>query len=161
MDRIMLALTTLGNGGIAFILLGIGLCLFKKTRQMGMSVLLSLAIGFVVGNLVLKNVVMRPRPCWIEPWVSLPIPVPKDYSFPSGHALAAFETAVSVYLYDRRWGVVLILLAIGVAVSRLYLFVHFPTDVLAGALLGMGIAWGVHKMLEKRENCGMMDEDKK
>ena len=156
LDRVMVALTTFGNRGAFFLLLGICLCIPKKTRRMGTAVLLSLAAGFLIGNLFLKNVMMRARPCWQHPWVSLLIQIPEDYSFPSGHSLASFETAVSVYLYNHRWGTLLLMLAAGIAVSRLYLFVHFPTDVLAGALLGTLIAWGVHKVLEKRENCGMM-----
>ena len=77
------------------------------------------------------------------------IGVPQDYSFPSGHTLASFEAAVSVWFYNRRWGTVLLVLGVIIGFSRMYLFVHFPTDVLAGALLGTVIAIAVCSLLEK------------
>ena len=149
LDRLMSGISTLGNGGLCFILLGLVLLCFRKTRRMGAAVLLSLLAGLLVGNLGLKPLVMRRRPCWIDESVPLLLSVPKDYSFPSGHSLAAFETAVSIFLYHRRAGVVMLLFAALMAFSRMYLFVHFPTDVLAGILLGTFLAWFVHLALEK------------
>ena len=107
---------------------------------MGAAVLLSLAAGGLIGNVVLKNLVMRDRPCWIDESVRLLIQNPKDFSFPSGHTLASFETAVSIFLYNRKWGVPVIVLASVIALSRLYLFVHFPTDVFAGIAIGSIVA---------------------
>ena len=148
LDRFMTAVTSLGDKGWFFIVLGIILFCFKRTRKMGAAVLLSLAAGGLIGNVVLKNLVMRDRPCWIDESVRLLIQNPKDFSFPSGHTLASFETAVSIFLYNRKWGVPVIVLASVIALSRLYLFVHFPTDVLSGMALGIFIGWYVHRTIE-------------
>ena len=102
--------------------------------------LVSIVIGAVIGNLILKNLIARDRPCWIDSQVVLLIENPKDYSFPSGHTLVSFEGAVSILLKNKRWGIAALVLACLIACSRLYLFVHFPTDVLFGAALGTVIA---------------------
>lgn len=160
LDACMEFITSLGDKGLFFILLGVGLFLFPRTRRTGAAVLLSLAAGFLAGNLVLKNVFMRQRPCWLDSAVVLLIESPSDYSFPSGHSLASFETAVSIFLYHKKWGAAAILLAVLIAFSRLYLFVHFPTDVAAGAILGSLIAWMVHRVLEKQKNCVILKRQK-
>lgn len=149
LDSLMPAVTFLGNGGWFWIILGVILLAGKRTRKTGLAVLLSLLAGLIIGNLFLKNLVARSRPCWIDPSVPLLIGVPQDYSFPSGHTLASFEAAVSVWFYNRRWGTVLLVLGVIIGFSRMYLFVHFPTDVLAGALLGTVIAIAVCSLLEK------------
>lgn len=148
MDKIMTAITFLGNGGWFWI--GVGLILFAvpKTRRIGAGVLISLVLGFIVGNVVLKNLIARQRPCWLDQTVALLVENPRDFSFPSGHSLASFEGAVSIFLYDKRWGGAAIVLAALIAFSRLYLFVHFPTDVLAGTILGILVAFFVHRWLE-------------
>lgn len=156
LDRFMTAVTSLGDKGWFFIVLGIILFCFKRTRKMGAAVLLSLAAGGLIGNVVLKNLVMRDRPCWIDESVRLLIQNPKDFSFPSGHTLASFETAVSIFLYNRKWGVPVIVLASVIALSRLYLFVHFPTDVLSGMALGIFIGWYVHRTIEKYKFSGIL-----
>ena len=155
-DQLMVFASFLGNSGWFFIVTGAVMLCFPETRRTGLAVLLSLAVGFLLGNLFIKNLVMRDRPCWIDPGIMLLTRSPGDYSFPSGHTLAAFETAVSVFLYHRRWGGVFLALAVLIGFSRLYLFVHFPTDVLAGAVLGSLIAWGVHIVLEKQKKCGII-----
>lgn len=116
---------------------------------MGIAVLVSLILGLIIGNLGIKNLVRRARPSWIDPGVALLIPNPADYSFMSGHTLASFESAVSIFLYDKRWGILALCLAFLIAFSRLYHFVHFPTDVLAGAILGTVIALAVDQLLTR------------
>ncbi|MDO5418076.1 MAG: phosphatase PAP2 family protein [Lachnospiraceae bacterium] len=149
LDELMQAVTFLGDAGWIWILLGVVLFCGKRTRRCGAAVLLSLLIGFFVGNLMLKNLVGRSRPSWIDQSIALLIANPDDFSFPSGHTLAGFEAAVSVLLYDRRKGTAVLILAVVIGLSRLYLFVHFPSDVLAGALLGTGIAYAAHWCVEK------------
>ncbi len=150
LDEFMTAITFLGDGGWFWIALGAVLFMVPKTRRTGAAVLISLAAGFILGNLILKNVVARQRPCWLDQAVPLLIESPTDYSFPSGHSLASFEGAVSIFLYHKKWGIAAVILAALIACSRMYLFVHFPTDVLAGSLLGILIAVLVHKWLEHR-----------
>lgn len=154
LDQLMAAVTFLGEGGWFWIAAGIILFCVKKTRPVGLAVLLSLTAGFFIGNCFLKPVIRRQRPCWIDPGIALLIANPDDYSFPSGHTLASFESAVSIFLYRRKWGMAALTLALLIAFSRLYLFVHFPTDVLAGALLGTFIAVMVHRLMEKHCRLG-------
>lgn len=147
LDKLMVAVTFLGDGGWIWIVTGCVLFCIKKTRKCGLAVLLSLAAGFLAGNCFLKNFIARSRPCWmldVHTSVVLLIKNPLDYSFPSGHTLAGFEAGVSILCFDRKWGLAALFLAVLIAFSRLYLFVHFPTDVLAGAVLGTAIAFGVH-----------------
>lgn len=140
LDWLMPKVTALGNMGMFWVSLGFFLVCMERTRKTGLSMLVSIAVGAVIGNLLIKNIVARERPCWIDPQVLLLIENPKDYSFPSGHTLVSFEGAVSILLKHRRWGIAALVLAVLIAGSRLYLFVHFPTDVLCGAVLGTIIA---------------------
>lgn len=140
MDQIMLFLSFLGNAGLLWILIGVILLCFPKYRRGGIQMLVAIAVAFVVGNLILKNVVARERPCWLVTDVELLLQIPKDYSFPSGHSMNGFVSAVSLFCIDKRMGIPALILAGLIAFSRLYLFVHFPTDVLAGILLGVCIA---------------------
>ncbi|WP_024346506.1 phosphatase PAP2 family protein [Lacrimispora indolis] len=149
LDVFMKEITGLGDSGIFWIITGIVLLCFKKTRVAGFCVILSLAVGFLMGNMILKNLVARERPCWIDTSIPLLIRNPKDYSFPSGHTLASFEGAVSIWLYNRKWGTAALVLAVLISFSRLYLFVHFPTDVLGGLFLGILIAVLVHWAVER------------
>lgn len=151
LDRMMTAITSLGNAGIFWILLGVVLIMMVKTRRIGISMLISIAVGAVIGNLLLKNMIARERPCWIDTQVILLIQNPGDYSFPSGHTMVSFEGAVSILMHKRRWGIAALILAALIAVSRLYLFVHFPTDVLFGAVIGTIIAVLVGICIKKRQ----------
>lgn len=138
-DWIMPKITHLGDAGLIWIGFGLGLVLTKKYRTHGFVMLAALGIGVLIGNLALKNIVARPRPCWIDSSIPLLIQIPTDYSFPSGHTLASVIGATCVYLTNKKLAWVAISLAILIAFSRLYLFVHFPTDVIASAILGITI----------------------
>ncbi len=96
----------------------------------------------------MKNIFARPRPCWLET-VQLLIASPTDYSFPSGHTLASVIGAYIVTAANRKFGIIAVPLAALVAFSRLYLYVHFPSDVLASLVLGIVIA-AASVMLFKR-----------
>ena len=144
LDKIMIAITSLGNAGLIWIGIAVGLLFVKKTRKCGILMLISLALGLIIGNGFLKNIIARERPCWIDENIKLLIPRPDDYSFPSGHTLASFEAAVMIYLHNKKWGIISLILAVAIAFSRMYLFVHFPTDILAGMILGTGISLAVY-----------------
>lgn len=137
LDAVVPKLTMLGNAGIIWILAGLALLCSKKYRRQGALVLMGLLAGLLVGNIVLKNLVARPRPCWLDPSVRLLIVSPTDYSFPSGHTLSSTIAATILTKTDRRFGYAAIPLAVLIALSRLYLYVHFPSDVLIAALLGL------------------------
>lgn len=151
LDFLMPIITSLGNGGIFWIALAVFFLLFKKTRKMGITMGVALIIGFVVCNLVLKNVVGRIRPYDFNEGIALLIKSPSDFSFPSGHTTASFEGAVSILLYNKKLGIVAVIIATLIAFSRLYLYVHYPTDVLFGALLGTGIAFLSSFFVKKAE----------
>ena len=110
---------------------------------------ISLVIGLLTGNLLLKNLIARDRPCWIDPSVELLIKNPHDYSFPSGHTLHSFIGGVSLWKTNRIMGYVAMPLAVLISLTRLYLYVHYPTDILAGAVLGTVIVFAVFYFGEK------------
>ena len=97
----------------------------------------ALLCGLIVGNLTLKPLIGRIRPYDLNPGVSLLIDKLHDFSFPSGHTLSSFEGATVLLIRDKRFGIPAMILAAIIALSRLYLYVHYPTDVLAGAVLGI------------------------
>lgn len=150
LDKVMIFITNLGDSGIFWIVLALILICIKKTRKCGILMLISMLCGVIIGNGILKNLVRRARPCWIDTTIPLLISNPTDFSFPSGHTLASFEAAIMIFLHNKKWGIPAILLAFAIAFSRLYLFVHFPTDVLGGFLLGMSISILVYYIYEKR-----------
>lgn len=139
LDFLMPKITLLGNGGMIWLLAAGVLICTKKYRKQGILLLCSLAVGVLVGNVLLKNLVARPRPCWLDNSVRLLIANPTDYSFPSGHTLSSVIGATVLTKANRRFGYAAIPLAALIAFSRLYLYVHFPSDVLAAAVLGIVI----------------------
>lgn len=147
LDAIMVFITGLGDKGMIWIVIALLLCCQRKSRACGVSMLIAMLMGLVLGNGIVKNLIARPRPCWIDPSVSLLIVKPTDYSFPSGHTLASVEGAVTIWLYNRKWGIPALILAGFIAFSRLYLFVHYPTDVLVGVMLGVIIAVTVYNLV--------------
>lgn len=108
----------------------------KKYRRTGIELVFGLASSAITGNILLKNLAARDRPCWIKELPNMLISVPLDYSFPSGHTMSSFAAAVIIMRSNKKAGCPAMLLAVLIAFSRLYLYVHFPSDVLAGALLG-------------------------
>lgn len=140
------AVTRLGDAGIFWILLSLGLILYAGTRQTGIQALTALAVSFVVNNLFLKNVIARTRPYEAVEGLTRLIEKQSDYSFPSGHTASSFVVAVVLYLeLPKKYGIPALILAVCISISRLYLGVHYPTDVLAGAVTGSLIAVAVHK----------------
>lgn len=132
----MIALSKMGNVGIVWIVSGIALLSVKKYRWTGVAVMLALAISLVLGNDILKPAAARLRPCITYPWVPISIPLPTDYSFPSGHTFGSFAAAAAIFCRSKRLGTAALFLATGIGFSRIYLFVHYPSDVLASVLLG-------------------------
>ena len=140
MDSLMKIITFFGNAGWFWIALGLSLTCFKKTRKMGVTLCLALLINLIVCNLTLKPLVARIRPFDFAEGIELIIARPSDFSFPSGHTSASFAGAAAVFAYDKKYGSLVLAFASLIAFSRLYLYVHFPSDVLAGALVGAACA---------------------
>ena len=126
-------------GAAANIALDLFLIRAAGALRAGLLLLGGLAVGVLVGNVCLKNFIARPHPCWLDSSVRLLIADPTDYSFPSGHTLSSVIGATILTKTDRRFGYAAIPLAALIAFSRLYLYVHFPSDVLAAAVLGVMI----------------------
>lgn len=150
LDSIMAFLSNIGNAGIFWIVLGLLLCIPKRYRRCGIQMIAAMALTFIIGNLIIKNLVGRERPCWIYE-VALLVPNPTDYSFPSGHSMNGFTAAVTLFCNDKRLGIPAMILAALIAFSRLYNFVHFPTDVFAGIAIGTIVALLVDFVFRKYE----------
>ena len=149
LTKILAFVTALGEAGWFWIVLGVGLLCTKRYRAVGTAVLLALTIDFILANLILKPLVARPRPCWIRDSVELFVRVPGDYSFPSGHTMASFASAGALFLTKRKWGIWALVLSVLMGISRLYFYVHFPTDVLAGAVLGLFCGYAGFYLMKK------------
>ncbi len=139
LNFLMPKITWLGNLGLVWLAIA-GMMIFRGTfRNGGILVIVGLCIGVLVGNLFLKHLVARSRPCWFRAPKEMLITMPNGYSFPSGHALSSAIAATILTATDGKFALVAILLAVLIAFSRLYLGVHFPSDVLCSAVLGVGI----------------------
>ena len=149
LDKIMIGITKLGDGGIFWLALALVLLVIPKTRKCGISIFAAMAFSYIIGNLGLKPLVARPRPFTVATDVALIIDKPGEFSFPSGHTLHAFTAATAIFCYYRKPGVAAYVLAALIAFSRMYLFVHYPTDILAGAVLGILDALLISCLLNK------------
>ena len=136
LDSVMVALSFLGDGGIIWIAAIVAMLISKKYRRAGVAAAISLLLCFVLGNFVIKPLVGRIRPCNANPLLELLIERPDDFSFPSMHTATAFSVAVIILLQSRALGIPAIILAFFVALSRVYLHVHYTTDILAGMFFG-------------------------
>lgn len=152
LDFLMPKITFLADNGWFWIALSAVLIIPAKTRKTGCVIGIALVMGLVFTNLTLKPLVARIRPYELVEGIELLVGKLHDFSFPSGHTTASFEGAIAIALTcKKRYGIPAIILASLIAVSRLYLFVHYPTDVLAGALLGTVFAVLAKFVYEKTE----------
>ena len=143
MDFVMPKVTLLAEYGVFWILVAVVMLIVRKYRRCGVALCATMLSSLLVGNVLLKHIVARARPCWLEPdYLHMLVSVPKDFSFPSGHSMISFTAAVVIFHYNKKLGIPALCIAALVAFSRLYLFVHFPTDVLAGSVIGalLGVA---------------------
>ncbi len=139
-DVFFKGITHLGDAGIFWILLTIVLLCFRQTRKAGIYSACALAASLIVNNLILKNLVGRIRPYELVEGLQCIVPPAYDASFPSGHTGASFASAVSICRQiPKKYAVFFIVLASLIALSRLYVGIHYPTDVLGGLVTGIGI----------------------
>lgn len=160
LDYVMPRLTSIGNGGFIWLVSAALMLISRKYRRNGIELLSGLAGSVVIGNLLLKNLIARQRPCWINEAVNLLIAVPTDYSFPSGHTMSSFVAAAIIMHTNKKWGIAAYILAALIAFSRLYLYVHFPTDIIAGAVIGTLIGAAVCVLSEKFFPKGLTSNEK-
>ena len=139
---ILKVITTLGNGGAIWIALAILLLIIPKTRKVGFMTALSLIGTLVINNMLLKNLVNRTRPYEVIEGLTYLVRTPTDSSFPSGHSACAFAVACIMFRrLPKKYGVPALVLAILIALSRLYVGVHYPSDVLFGTISGIAISY--------------------
>ncbi len=151
LNYFMLVVTTLGDAGIIFIIIGLALFLTKKNRKAGFTMLIALLVMLICNDLFLKEFFARPRPFnlfetdpekysfWNEvySYPHIVIDKPKSFSFPSGHTSSAFAAAIALLWYDRKKGIPLTIFAALMGFSRIYVEVHYCTDVIAGVVSGL------------------------
>lgn len=137
-DVLMPFFSRLGDLGTVWLLIALLLVLRRSTRRTGLAMVAALFCANLLGNYIIKPLIERPRPFWLAPSEGLLDIALREtsFSFPSGHTISSFAAATALCTHDRRLGVPALLLAALIAFSRLYIYVHFPSDVLAGALLG-------------------------
>ena len=154
LDPIMRLITLFGDGGVFWIAVCLVMLLLPKTRRLGCAMALSLIVEALLCNLLLKPLVARIRPFDVNTAIALIVKAPKDYSFPSGHTGASFAVVGALLFQKSRLWIPACVLSVLIGFSRLYLYVHYPTDVLGGILLGMFTGWLAALMLsafEKRK----------
>ena len=144
LDAIMIFITHLGDDGIFWIFLALILLVFKKTRKLGVLLILGLGFASLINNVVLKNIFERPRPFNFEGWPAgfdFPNPLiekPHSFSFPSGHTSSSVGAATPLLIKaKKKFGIPIFVLALLVGFSRVYVHVHYPTDVIVGTIVGI------------------------
>lgn len=160
LDKLMCGITRLGNMGIVWIALAILLLIYPKKSKTAIILLTALVIDTLLCNVLLKNVFCRIRPFDVNTAVQLLVAKPRDFSFPSGHTAISFAAVSALYYSKEKWlwkGAAL--LAVLIAFSRLYLYVHYPTDILGGIVTGWiagYAAWRITRIFQehKKEPAG-------
>ncbi|MDE7044173.1 MAG: phosphatase PAP2 family protein [Acetatifactor sp.] len=142
LDPVMKIITTLGNAGILWIMATILLLIPKQTRKVGIFSACALLASLLVNNILIKNLVGRVRPYYAVEGLIPIVTKPSEFSFPSGHAASSFASASVFYRkLPKKYGVLAVVMAGLIALSRLYVGVHYPTDVLAGIISGIGCGY--------------------
>lgn len=142
MNTLMILITNLG-AGVIWIIGAIVLLFFKKYRFFGIAVLAALLFTILLSEYGLKLLVMRERPYLLVEGFQLIIKEPSGTSFPSSHTATSFAAAMPFFMVKKRFGLIALFYAVLVGFSRLYLYVHFPSDVLCGAIFGSLIGIGM------------------
>ncbi|MDR3791602.1 MAG: phosphatase PAP2 family protein, partial [Dorea sp.] len=148
-DVVVPLITRLGDAGIIWIILTVLLLIIPKTRKTGVIMMAALLVDVLLCNVFIKNLVARTRPFDVNTAVQLLVAKPQDYSFPSGHTAASFASVTALYLAGEKkmWKVALVL-AVLIALSRLYLYVHYPTDITGGVIFGSLSGYLEYKIVE-------------
>ena len=149
LDSFFLAVTKIaGSYGHLWLIIAVLLLIFKGTRKAGISVLIAYLAVYLLGQIILKQLISRPRPCQIDQAFALLVARPSSSSFPSTHSAWAFGAATAIFMRHRKLGAAAYAVAALIAFSRLYMFLHFPTDVLFGAAMGMALGVLAHWIMK-------------
>ncbi len=149
LDKIMVFLSLIGEGGIVWFAIAIPMLFFKKSRVCGVVMILSMGISLLLGEFLLKNIIGRVRPCNINTEIEMLVKRPSSFSFPSGHTSSSFAAATTVFQRNKKYGLLALVLAALIGLSRIYNYVHFPTDVLAGMLFGAFISLLTYNLVKR------------
>ena len=146
LDAVMPVITLLGDAGIFWIAIAVVFLFIPKYRRIGLGMGVALIMGLLVCNVTMKPLFARPRPYDYQllhfgKEIKLLIEAQHDFSFPSGHTLASFEAATAIAIRNKKMGIPALVLACLIAFSRLYLYVHYPTDVLFSVAMGIGFGF--------------------
>ena len=147
-DVVVPLITRLGDAGIIWIILTVLLLIIPKTRKTGVIMMAALLADVLLCNVVIKNLVARTRPFDVNTAVQLLVAKPRDYSFPSGHTAASFASVTALYLAGEKKMWKALVLAVLIALSRLYLYVHYPTDIIGGVVFGSLSGYLGYKIVE-------------
>ncbi len=151
LDKIMVVYTGLNDAGRISILTCVSLLVLRKYRKVGLCASFALAFETLIINMILKPLVARPRPYIISEAIDVLVHHQGDFAFPSGHTGSAFAVAgVMLLCMPKKYGIPAFLFALLMGVSRMYVGVHYFTDVLAGAGIGLGCAAFVVKFLKDK-----------
>lgn len=137
LDKIMILFTSAGDLGLVWIALSVVLLLNRNTRYIGILTLGALFLSVLLGEGILKNVIQRPRPYTDYPSFQMLVNQSSSYSFPSGHTITSFAAAYVLSRYLKKFSPLIWVLALIIAFSRLYLFMHYPSDIIAGIIFGL------------------------
>ena len=148
LDALSVFFNAAGAHGELWIALTALLLLFRRTRKVGAAAALALVFYFLTCHMGLKPLIARPRPCDLDPSVPLLVARPYGWSFPSGHTASGFAAATAILCEKSRLGPYAVALAAFIGLTRLYLYVHFPSDVLAGALIGTVLGYAAAKCVD-------------
>ena len=136
LNPIMIFFTTIGNVGAVWLALGALFLCFKKYRRLGFHIIISIALCYVLNDLIIKQLVQRPRPFLTVEGLTALVAKPSSWSFPSGHACSSFAAAYVLTKALKKKGAWSYALATLIAISRPYVGVHYVSDILAGAIVG-------------------------
>jgi undecaprenyl-diphosphatase len=151
LDTTMTTFSWFGNDGRIWIAIAVLLLLFQSHRKAGVTLATGLILNLALVIAILKPLFDRVRPFVLNPDVTLLITPPADGGFPSGHTAASFAAATVLYHFNKRWGIAAYVFAALMGFSRLYLYVHFPTDIIAGAIAGILIGVVAIKLVDAAE----------
>lgn len=163
LDSFFLIVTKIaGSYGQLWVVVGLALLIPKKTRWTGIAVLVSYVGVYLFGQMILKNLISRPRPCQVDQAFEMLVARPSSSSFPSTHSAWAFAAATAIFMKYKKAGIAAFVAAVLIAFSRMYMFLHYPTDVLCGMILGILLGIAADKicdMVKKKTKIGKTESE--